>query len=104
MFGFRVPIDPIAIQRDIADGTALLVDVRTAAEWNDGHAQGAIHVPAEDIMQGTTPTTDESVKLYVYCRSGGRAGTAARLLQEKGYTVENIGGLSDWVRAGGVVS
>jgi phage shock protein E len=91
------------INREIKNG-ALLVDVREADEFATGHAQGAINFPLSKIQAGQYPSGDKMAKIYLYCRSGKRASTAATLLKEAGYAdVTSLGGLSDWQQIGGSV-
>lgn len=103
MFGFGPTIDAQAISEEMANGTAVLVDVRRDDEWQAGHAAGALHLPVDKVMSGVTPTADTSKKVYLYCASGGRAGSAAQALKRAGYNTENIGGLSNWQAAGGAI-
>ncbi|MGZ6662781.1 MAG: rhodanese-like domain-containing protein [Solirubrobacteraceae bacterium] len=51
----------------------------------------------------TVPAGDsKNATIYVYCRTGVRAGMARSILQHSGYSdVSSIGGLKDWVAAGG---
>ena len=71
-----------------------VIDVRSAAEFDTGHIEGAVNIPTDEIctrIAEVTEDTDQAIVLY--CRSGGRAGIALRALQELGYTqVENAGG------------
>lgn len=101
MFGFGKRIAVDQINSEVADGKAMLIDVRGDDEWDAGHAKGAAHLSVERIMSGDVPTKDKERKLYLYCASGGRASMAQQMLQGKGYEVENLGGLRDWRAAGG---
>lgn len=103
MFGMGSKIDAVKITKEMNDGQALLIDVRSDDEWNGGHAKGAMHLSVDRIARGELPTKDLSKKLYVYCASGGRSSMAASHLKKKGFTVENIGGLGSWRSAGGGV-
>lgn len=103
MFGFGKKIDVETINKEIGEGSAVLVDVRNDNEWEAGHAKGAMHLSVDRILNGEAPTTDTSKKVYLYCASGGRSGMATSYLQGKGYDAENIGGLSSWRGAGGEV-
>lgn len=103
MFGMGKKVNADEITKDLNAGSALLVDVRRDDEWNSGHAKGAIHLSVDRIMNGELPIKDTSKKLYLYCASGGRAGTAANYLKNKGFQTENIGGLSSWRNSGGSV-
>lgn len=73
------------------------IDVRTAEEFAAGHVPGAINIPHERIASGITRLElDKNQPIYLYCRSGRRAGIAMDDLRELGYRqVENIGGLED---------
>lgn len=101
MFGFGKKTEVSNIVSEMKAGKALLVDVRRNDEWDELHAKGALHLDVERIMNGEVPTGDKSKKLYLYCFSGGRASRAAAKLRSSGYEVENLGGLSNWVSAGG---
>lgn len=86
---------------DVRLGSAQLLDVRTDMEWHEGHAEQALHIPVDAVLEGHLEQLVPGKKVYVYCRGGGRAGRAASYLKEKGFDAENIGGLVDWVQAGG---
>ena len=87
---------------DVAAGRATLIDVRTSAEFAAGHAKGAVNFDVMKMEAGQLPAAAKSAKIYVYCRTGVRAGMAQSILQHSGYSdVSSIGGLKDWVAAGG---
>lgn len=89
------------IQAAIASGAQLL-DVRTPEEYAAGHIEGATNFSLQDIQAGKRPSGSKSQAIYVYCHSGNRAGQAAAILQNAGYSnvidlgaiahVESIGG------------
>jgi rhodanese-related sulfurtransferase len=78
----------------------LLVDVRTAAEFAEGHITGARNLPVQDVQHKMRELpTDKPVVLY--CRSGNRSGMALQMLQAAGYTnVYNAGALHDLTKQG----
>ncbi len=84
---------------EVEKGTVQLLDVRTLAEWEEGHAEHAIHIPVDVLVKGNHESLDSSKRTYVYCAAGGRAGTATQYLTSLGFTAENVGGLQDWERA-----
>lgn len=91
------------IQQEVADGTAVLVDVREPDEFASGHAKNAKLIPLGDVEDGKF-NEDKDKTIYVYCRSGRRAGEAKTMLENQGYKkVENLGGLTDWQALGGEV-
>lgn len=82
---------------EVRSGEAQLLDVRTAPEWEEEHAEHALHIPLEGLLSGETGQLLATKKIYVYCRSGGRAGMAVQYLKQHGFQAENVGGLSDWL-------
>ena len=50
----------------IASGEAILVDVRSAAEWRSGHAQGAIHIPYSELFARSVELPHEAL-IALYC-------------------------------------
>lgn len=76
----------------------LIVDVRTEAEYNEGHVPGAILLPHDQILGGELGLLpDKEQTLLLYCRSGNRSGQAASYLAEAGYTaIYDFGGIKDW--------
>ena len=78
----------------------LLVDVRTPQEFAGGHIEGAVNIPLQSLEQrmGEIPQ-DEPV--VIYCRSGNRSNTAARILAQAGYTdIYDLGGVIAWQSQG----
>ncbi|MBM4313825.1 MAG: rhodanese-like domain-containing protein [Deltaproteobacteria bacterium] len=82
------------------ESNPLIIDVRTEAEWNDGHIEGAILIPYESIGAGIEAVTkDRSKRICVYCRSGRRSKVAKESLEKLGYRdVVNLGSLEDAAR------
>lgn len=92
------------ILNELRTDKAILIDVREPSEYAAGHAEQAQLVPLGDIQAGKTSTIDKDKKLYVYCKSGRRAGIAKSVLETQGYAkVESIGSLTDWQSMGGKV-
>jgi len=73
---------------------AIWIDVRTAAEYQSGHLDGAVNIPYDQIgSRIATLAPDLQQPLQLYCRSGHRAGIAKQTLETMGYThVHNVGG------------
>jgi len=81
-----------------------LIDVRTPEEFAASHAQDAINIPLASIQAGDFSKIDKGKSLYLYCRTGNRAGQAKIILEKAGYkNITNIGGLLDWQKQGGAV-
>ncbi len=78
---------------------ALLLDVRSAAEFESGHILEAKHLPQEEIAQaGETYKRYKDKVVVACCESGMRSGAAVRVLAAQGFTkVVNLrGGLQAW--------
>ncbi len=81
-----------------------MIDVRTAEEWDTGHAAHAVHFPLDRIMAGEIPPMPDGGSVYLYCRSGGRSDVAKMILVRAGTSrIVNLGGLHDWEAMGGTV-
>ena len=76
----------------------IILDVRTQAEYDQGHIPGAICVPNETIGTGDIPALPDKAQLIlVYCRSGNRSKQAAQKLADSGYTnIVEFGGILSW--------
>ena len=74
----------------------IVLDVRRALEWADGHLEGALHIPLQDLPAriGEVPPGE----VWVHCRSGYRAVIAASLLQAAGHPVVAVD--DEFTRAG----
>jgi len=83
-----------------ADENAVILDVRTEAEFNEGSIPDAINM---DIYEGQAfmenlEALDKSKNYYVYCRSGARSAKACEVMNNMGF--ENafnlLGGFLEW--------
>lgn len=80
----------------IQSGEAVLIDVRTLEEYAAGHAKGAILFDSRRVEQGEIPDVPKDKEIFLYCRSGNRAGVVRPILERKGFTrVTSLGGLPD---------
>jgi len=71
---------------DEADANSLVLDVRKASEYQEGHIDGALNIAHTRLL----PRMDEvpvERKIYVHCQAGGRSAVAAALLEREGYDV-----------------
>ncbi|MBU6160754.1 MAG: rhodanese-like domain-containing protein, partial [Myxococcales bacterium] len=76
---------------------AILVDVRTPAEFSGGHMQQAVNIPVEVIGDAAPQLGATDRPVIVYCRSGNRSSQAARILRSLGYTqVHDIQVTRNW--------
>ncbi len=90
------------ISKSIDAGEGVLLDVRTAEEFNAGHITGAKLHSLQQIEAGEMPSVSKDKKVYVYCRSGNRSAQAKGLLNDAGYSnVVDLGGVNDVMAMGG---
>src|SRR5690606_28654655 len=92
-------ISPDELRAERAGGVrAPVVDVRSAAEFEMGHVDDAVHHFLGEIAQGKLPALDTAEDVVVMCASGYRSAIAASLLQAGGFTnVRNLaGGMNAW--------
>lgn len=83
-----------------ADHNAVILDVRTEDEWNDGYIPNAINI---DIYKGQgfiyeIDQLDKSRNYYVYCKAGGRSEQACNIMNQLGFenTYNLLGGMMQW--------
>lgn len=76
----------------------LLVDVRSAEDYAEGHLLGAINIPLRELAQHLDLLPDLDEEMVIYCGSGWRSGIGMTSLQILGYTnVRNMkGGIKAW--------
>jgi rhodanese-related sulfurtransferase len=94
------------VKKSVSEGKAVLVDVREANEWKDGHLKDARHLALSDIKAGV-PADKLQEKLpargvvYLHCAAGGRCRVAADHLKKLGYDVRPLkDGYDNLLKAG----
>lgn len=94
--GGSLMADKNEIKERIKNG-ALVVDVRTQGEFSGGHYEGALNIPVDEVQRRISEFGNNKDRdIIVYCRSGGRAGSAKQMLESAGFKkVSNAGGLTD---------
>lgn len=105
-------ISPAQAQELIAEGNALVVDVRDAPELEQsGKVAGAVHVSrgmlefrADPESPYHDPQFAKDKTVILYCASGGRSALSGKALKELGYAeVYNMGAFKDWAESGGAI-
>ncbi len=100
LFGGGVPSIDASEARTLVDEGAVMIDVRSTAEWNAGHAPMAKHVALNELGQRMS-RLPKGKKVIVVCRSGSRSRAACRQLASAGIDVVNLRrGLHGWQHAG----
>ena len=93
------------VKKAIADKTSVLVDVREADEWKEGHVKGATFLPLSELKEANADAVAKKLPkdkiIYTHCRAGRRSVAAAELLQKLGYDVRPLKpGFEDIIQAG----
>lgn len=86
-----------------AEPRPTVIDVRTPAEFADGHLEGAVLVDVQSPdFRDRIAELDRDASYVIYCRSGNRSVGARETMAELGFTdVSDIdGGILAWVQAG----
>jgi rhodanese-related sulfurtransferase len=91
------------MEQMVTDEPPFLLDVRTTAEVEEqGHIEGAVHIPLNELAQNLNSLPAYTTPIVTYCGSGWRATIAMTALHGMGW--ENVKALktpfADWVEAG----
>jgi len=82
--------EKVNVKELIANG-AIVLDVRSPAEFKDGHMKGAINFPLQNLNSQMNKLKKDQV-IVTCCRSGSRSGMAKRLLKSHGFQQVHNGG------------
>ena len=97
---------PEEVKKAIANGKAVLLDVREKSEWDDGHLKDAKLLPLSVLKDGAKAEDVARVApkdkiVYLHCGSGVRSLKAADELKKLGYDVRPLKpGYKDLLKAG----
>lgn len=94
-------VDPAGARDAIAAG-AVVLDVRTAGEYQAGHIPGAVLVPDSDYSS-IVSQLDRDATYVVYCATGSRSQGVVEFMRSEGFTaVKHMNrGLAEWYNQGG---
>jgi rhodanese-related sulfurtransferase len=90
-------------KESLGKGGVVFLDVREDKEFKSGHIPGAMHLSRGMVeFQIDKKIPDKNIKIFIYCKTGGRASLAAANLIKMGYkNIVNIeGGWDAWMKAG----
>lgn len=92
IFGLGPKID----HYELLKNGAILIDVRTPAEFKEGHAAGAKNIPLDTITKKIKKFEQLNRPIVLCCRSGMRSGQATAILKRNGIPDVYNGG--SWLR------
>ena len=73
------------------DGSVILLDSRTEWEYNNGHADGFINIPLDEL-RSRLDELEEGKKVYIHCQTGLRSYIGCRILEQNGFECYNLSG------------
>ncbi|MGM9649797.1 MAG: FAD-dependent oxidoreductase [Butyricicoccaceae bacterium] len=73
------------------DGSVTLLDTRTVGEYSDGHIDGFVNIPVDELRE-RLDEIEKGKPVYVICQSGLRSYIACRILTGNGFDCYNFAG------------
>lgn len=70
---------------------AIIIDVRTASEYKDGHIKNSLNIPVKEIKNNLNELKKKKKPVIACCASGMRSGIAADILKQAGIEAYNVG-------------
>lgn len=87
-------------QEEVEDKNAVVLDIRTPEEFNNGRIKGAINIDYyKPDFRDKLSELDKDKPYKIYCNSGNRSGKTLQLMKEMGFTdvTELSGGIQAWI-------
>jgi len=76
-----------SLEETMLTANTVIIDVRTPAEFAEGHVEGSINLDLESgQFEAELPKLDPAQPYIVYCRSGRRSGVAVEIMKASGFT------------------
>jgi rhodanese-related sulfurtransferase len=96
-----INLDATQFSQKITDQKVVILDVRTASEFIEGHIPNAINIDVlSDYFTADISALDKTLEYAIYCRSGKRSVDAATAMDEIGFSTSNLtGGIISWAEA-----
>ncbi|MDN4186499.1 MAG: rhodanese-like domain-containing protein [Dehalococcoides mccartyi] len=90
------------IDRNAVSADFIILDVRTPSEYAQGHIPGAVNLDYYASFEASLSAFDKTKTYLVYCRTGNRSASAARLMLDNGFAaIYNMqGGINAWISGG----
>ena len=85
-------IGPKPNYRELINQGAIILDVRSKAEFAGGHIENSINIPVNELVNNLSKLKNKDQTIICCCASGMRSGMAKKSLQSKGYTAVYNGG------------
>jgi hydroxyacylglutathione hydrolase len=94
-------VTPAELSQRLQSIDGVVIDVRSAVEWDSGHLPGAVHIPLGYLVD-RLHSLPRTKTLITQCQSGARSAIAASLLEQHGFDrlLNLAGGIAQWRAAG----
>mgnify|MGYP006137954403 FL=1 len=99
-FGLMFGNDNSAVVKEMPNNGAVIIDVRTPAEFQGGHVAGSKNIPLQRIQGNVSEIKKIGKPVVLCCASGARSGQATSFLKQQGIQCENGG---DWLQLNNLV-
>lgn len=87
IFGLKPKVN----YKELVEQGAIIIDVRTSAEFSSGHIKKSKNIPLESL-QNKMSRFKKDTPIILCCATGMRSGAARRSLKAQGFNVYNGGG------------
>ncbi|HEX5026920.1 MAG TPA: rhodanese-like domain-containing protein [Agriterribacter sp.] len=91
MLGIRKLFGSKTDFRSLVQSGAVILDVRTPAEYKTGHIKGSVNIPVDQVGAHITDLKKKNKPVITCCRSGARSAMAASVLKTAGIEAFNGG-------------
>ena len=81
--------DEETLEKLMSEDNYIIVDIRTAEEYKEGHVIGAVNIPFDKINENVELDIEKTI--IVYCQEGNDSNTACTVLRELGYGAFDLG-------------
>lgn len=90
-------ISPKKVKEMLDNNTAVLIDVRSQREYENGHIDNSILIPLREIHDNENLPQEKDTNIIVYCAKGVRSQSFASILYTMGYkNLYNLGAITNW--------
>ena len=91
-----IEVSPEQAEEAVAEGKAIVVDVREDYEWEAGRIEGAEHIELEHLASRSDDLPKDTTLIF-QCRLGSRSAMAAQAFRGAGFDAWSMaGGLQRW--------
>lgn len=87
-----IGLGPSVDYKQLVKQGAIILDVRSKGEYQQGHIKGSMHIPVDQLSNNLAKLKSKDVAVITCCASGMRSGMAKKILQANGYKEVHNGG------------